>query len=243
MARLAAGRDHYLTAEEIATEALRMYDEGSSERDLSIRKLAARLEVSPAAIYYVFDGRDAIVEAAVGIVWDEAIAALLAAMAEPTHDPDDLVGFLVTAALHARRAFLAHYRIAQHIAAAPVTNSEVMNGALAVYAAVFEQLGLAGERAGDAFFAYATYCFGSILFSAARRLADEGASAKVRERIASLTLVDQVPDDAPPSSPDTLVAVDRAVRVTRTDAEEEERQFAVGLRALLAGLLVEAAPG
>jgi AcrR family transcriptional regulator len=227
MARLAIGRDTYLGRAEIAAEALRQFDAGE---DLSIRKLAAALGVSPAAIYHHFESRDEIVQAAVGLVWEETIADFLGS--GPPSDPEE---FLVGAAVAARRGFAPHYRIASNVSARPSVDTRLA-GALAIFGALLERLGLRGDRAGAALFAYSTYTLGAILLSASRRLADEQSGSID----AAFSTADARKPDAPETSPDTTSALDQAVAATGLDDELEERHFVAGLRALIHGLVADA---
>lgn len=168
---MASGRDTHLTPDEIATQALRDYDAG---RTPSIRGLAAELGVAPTAIYHHYPSRAAIVDAAVGLVWQEALMEGLDLIPDPgAADPLD---FLVAAGIATRRAFARHYRIASQLAATQHSNDMLADN-LALVAGAFEMLGLEGDKAGAAFHAYGSYTIGSILFLAALRAARDDAEA------------------------------------------------------------------
>src|SRR5580692_6074014 len=114
---MATGRSTHLTKEEIAREALALFD--APERAFSMRALAARLHVSPGALYNYFESQSALVQAAVSLVWDEAIADFLTSVPDPVGKPGDPVEFLIRAAVCGRRAFNRHYRIAANLALPP----------------------------------------------------------------------------------------------------------------------------
>jgi TetR/AcrR family tetracycline transcriptional repressor len=83
-----------LTADKILDAALTLVDERGVD-NLTMRSLAGRLDVTATAIYYYFDGRDAILEALLDRLcariasdtpaegsWDERLQVLLSAMVE-----------------------------------------------------------------------------------------------------------------------------------------------------------------
>jgi AcrR family transcriptional regulator len=83
-----------LTAGKILDAALALVDEGGVE-NLTMRRLAERLDVSATAIYHYFDGRDALLQALMDRVcaqivstapasgsWDERLRGMLTAMVE-----------------------------------------------------------------------------------------------------------------------------------------------------------------
>src|SRR5688500_17069987 len=115
MTRLAENRDTHLTPGEVAAEALRQFDAGGAEP--SIRSLAAALQVAPSAIYHHFDSRAAFVQGAVELVWQQSATEFLELVPEPYEEEPDVV--LIAAGLAARRAWLAHYRLAPYMAATP----------------------------------------------------------------------------------------------------------------------------
>ncbi len=233
MARLATNRDTYLESGEIADEALRQFDAGG---DVSIRQLASALQVSPAAIYHHFDSRDDIVQAAVGLVWEEIFQEITAETTDALlAAPREL---LVEGALVTRRVFARHYQIARFMTVTPSSEDPRLAGGLAIIGAVFERLGLSGDGAGAALFAYATYTLGSIALSASRRLEDDLRSPSPKHDFSSVAAR---PPDAPSPTPETADAVDRAVIATGHDVETEDRYFRIGLDALLDGLLAAAA--
>ena len=229
MARMAAGRTTHLTREEVAREALALFDDG----EFSMRALGSRLSVSPAALYNHFENQSALVQASVSLVWDEALAGFVADIADPFGDGADPVEFLLVAARAARRAFIRHYRIAPNLALPPAESDSRLAGALAIFASLLESAGLEGQDIGDAFYAYMTYTLGAILYRAHRRLASERLG--VDPDVPTFSSAAARPRDAPAASTETLEGVDRAIAATDSDEETEERLFEVGLLRLLEG--------
>ncbi len=169
MARLPKGRQTNLTPETIVDEALRQFDEGAGEP--TIRSLAGGLGAGPSAIYHHFPSRAAIVQRAVERVWGEAMANLLEMIPQPLEaDPREV---LVATGLASRRAWLAHFRICPYLAASPEGGENFTSEAIGAMAALFEGLGLEGDEAAAAFYAYGTFMLGSILFAATRLIANE----------------------------------------------------------------------
>lgn len=208
MARLAKDRDTHLTREEIATEALRQFDAGESP---SIRGLAAALKVAPAAVYHHFPSIAAIFDAAVDLVWDEALAAGEAALlADPTvAEPHE---FLVVAGLVTRRAFLAHPVAATHLAST-ADSSRRLSDNLGLLVGTFALLGLSGDQADLAFHSYVSFTIGSLLLVTAR-VAAAGAD---------------LPADRPPHDLTALT------RISVENPQRDEELFVRGLRRLVAG--------
>ena len=229
MARMAAGRTTHLTKEEVARETLALFDEGA----FSMRALGARLGVSPAAVYNHFENQSAVVQAAVSLVWEESITAFLAQIGDPLGQPGNPVEFLIVAATCARQAFSRHYRIATNLALPPAESDGRLSGALAIFANLLESAGLEGEDVADAFYAYTTYTFGSILYRTHRRLASEQLG--ISSRVTTFSSAAARPEDAPPVSSRTTEGIDRAIASTDSDEKAEERLFKTGLRRLLEG--------
>lgn len=227
MTRLAHGRDTHLLPEEIAAEALRQFDLGSS--DPSIRQLAAALGVTPSAIYHHFSSRAAIVQAAVDLVWAEVVAELLEVVPAPLRA--DPVQVLIATGVATRRAFSRHHRVAPYMAATPQSN-ELQANTLALMASVFERMGMTPEQASEAFHAYSSYTVGSTLFAATRRVANEQlarAGTTVGERFRS----DPDPALARLSRPETRAALDAVVDLSTIDPDRDEELFAHNLRRLI----------
>jgi AcrR family transcriptional regulator len=229
MARMAAGRTTHLTREEVARETLALYDEG----DFSMRALGARLGVSPAAIYNHFENQNAVVQAAVSLVWEESITAFLAQIADPVGQPGNPVEFLIVAAASARQAFSRHYRIATNLALPPAETDGRLSGALAIFGGLLESAGLEDEGVSEVFYAYTTYTLGSILYRTHRRLVSERLG--IDPQVASFSSTAARPEDAPAVSSTTLAGIDRTIASTDSDEETEERLFKIGLRRLLEG--------
>jgi AcrR family transcriptional regulator len=226
---MAAGRTTHLTKEEVAHAALALFDDG----DFSMRALGARLRVSPAAIYNHFENQSALVQAAVSLVWEDAVTAFRKTIADPVGQPGNPVEFLIVAAACARQAFSRHYRIAANLTLPPPESDSRLSGALAVFGSLLESAGLDGEDVGDAFYAYTTYTLGSILYHTHRRLASERFG--LDPEVASFSSASARPEDAPAVSPATLEGIDRTIANAESDEQTDERQFEIGLRRLLEG--------
>jgi AcrR family transcriptional regulator len=231
MARLPKGRQTNLTREAIVDEALRQFDEGTGEP--TIRRLAAGLGTGPSAIYHHFPSRGAIVQRAVERVWGEAMANLLELVPRPLEaDPREV---LVATGLASRRAWLAHFRLCPYLAASP-EGDDFTREALGAMAVVFEGLGLEGDEAAAAFYAYGTFMLGSILFAATRLITNEqlagrgegveGGSVRIEHRLAM----------ARRSGAATRRSLDHVVGVSVADPAEDEALFVGALRGLVAGL-------
>ena len=228
MTRLAAGRTTHLEPEEIARETLRLFDEGS---DPSIRQLATALNVTPSAIYHHFDSRAEIVQAAVELVWTEILAETTVAVGNPFEaDPLEV---LLTVGLNARRAFLRHFRITPYMAAIP-RSGELSAGGMALFANVFERLGVSGPEAGDAFHYYASYCFGNALYAASRLGANQvlGPEHPGHEQLEEFRRNAGIEGT---SSEETRAALDAVLDLSEMDPERDEELFVMGMRQILEG--------
>lgn len=228
MTRLAAGRTTHLEPEEIAAEALRLFDEGG---DPSIRQLATALKVTPSAIYHHYTSRAEIVQAAVELVWTEVLAETTIKVGNPFEA--DPVETLITVGLYARRAFLRHYKIAPYMAAIP-RSDELAAGGIALFANVFERLGVSGPEAGDAFHYYASYCFGTALYASSRLNANEqlGPDHPGHETLEGFRREAGVQDT---SREDTRASLDAILDLSEIDPERDEELFVFGLRQILDG--------
>jgi AcrR family transcriptional regulator len=225
MTRLPKGRETNLTTEAIVDEALRQFDQGAGEP--TIRSLAAGLGTGPSAIYHHFPSRAAIVQRAVERVWGEAMANLLGLIPRPLEaEPREV---LVACGLASRRAWLAHFRLCPYLAASP-EGDDFTRDALGAMAAVFERLGLEGDEAATAFYAYGTSMLGSILFAATRLIANE----QLGEGAATQT--EHTPAMARRSAPATRRSLDHVISVSVTDPAEDEELFVGALRGLVEGL-------
>jgi AcrR family transcriptional regulator len=228
MARLPKGRQTNLTPETIVDEALRQFDEGTGEP--TIRSLAAGLGAGPSAIYHHFPSRAAIVQRAVERVWGEAMANLLELLPQPLEaDPREA---LVATGLASRRAWLAHFRLCPYLAASP-DGDDFTREALGAMAALFERLGLEGDEAAAAFYAYGTFMLGSILFAATRLITDEQLSGHSE---GGPVRTDHRPAMARRSADATRRSLDHVLGVSMTDPTEDEDLFVGALRGLVEGL-------
>jgi AcrR family transcriptional regulator len=224
MTRLAQDRDTHLSPDEIATEALRQFDESTTEP--SIRSLASELQVTPSAIYHHYPSRAEIVQAAVALVWQEAVTETLEL--EPKPFEGDPVEVLLAGGLATRRVWYRHYRIAPYMAATPEANDFVTNS-LGLMANLFERVGLSGEDAALAFHAYSAFMIGAVLFTALRRLANE----QLGDRGQADFHTEQSPVVAGRSSDETREALDEIMRTAATDPERDEDLYVEGLRRLI----------
>lgn len=232
MTRLANNRETHLTREEIAAEALRQFDAGSTSP--SIRQLADALGATPSAIYHHFPSRAAIYQAGVELVWQEATHDVVELLGDPfAASPQDV---LVTAAIASRRAFMRHYRIAPYASATPTESATIAN-ILALVASVLEQLDLSPEEAEAAFHAYASFTFGGIVFAATRQIAHDelGASASRFRSTPGAR-------EASHSSAATRAALDNALDQSTLDPGRDEELFANGLRRLIGAFASDAGP-
>ena len=228
MTRLAAGRTTHLEREEIALETLRLFDQG---KDPSIRQLAAALNVTPSAIYHHYNSRAEIVQSAVELVWVEILAETTTKIGNPFEA--DPIEALVTVGLYARRAFLRHHKITPYMAAIP-RSGELSAGGIALFANVFERLGLVGDDAGDAFHYYASYCFGTALYAASRLNASEalGPNDLGHEELAEFRREAGVDGT---SKEETRAALDSILDLSEMDPERDEELFLLGVRQILDG--------
>lgn len=228
MTRLAKGRTTHLSAQEIATEMLRLYDEGPGEP--SIRSLATALGVTPRAIYHYFDTRAELVEATMTLVWEEAIRDVLLEIADPVVDVGDPVEFFVISAVCTRRAFGRHNRLAMHMGM-NIQPSSRLSGVLAIAGSAFEQIGVTGDRAGLATYSFMTFLLGSILIEASRWTSEhDGIGAPPQPNFSSRDLLK---DDAPSVDDDTSAAIDQVIVSDRSTDPTNEARFADALRELI----------
>jgi AcrR family transcriptional regulator len=224
MTRLAHDRDTHLTPEEIAAEALRQFDESTTEP--SIRSLASELQVTPSAIYHHYPSRTEIVQAAVALVWQEVVTETLEL--EPKPFEADATEVLIAGALATRRTWYRHYRIAPYMAATPQANDFITNS-LGLFANIFERLGLSGEEAASAFHAYSSCMIGAVLFTALRRLANEQLGEMDGEGFRT----EHGSTAAGQSSDETREAFDEIMEAAATDPERDEELFVEGIRRLI----------
>ncbi|MDQ2700827.1 MAG: TetR/AcrR family transcriptional regulator [Actinomycetota bacterium] len=231
MTRLAEGRSTHLERSEIAAETLRLFDQGS---DPSIRQLAKELAVTPSAIYHHFESRTEIVKAAVDLVWQEILTNIFNAVGDP-FQADPLEVMLATG-VATRHGFADHYAMAPYMAAVPESD-ELTAGALGMFANVFERYGIKGERAADAFHAYASYVFGTSLFNANRIAARAEMEATKRESRGADRFRSRTPDElAGQSDAETRSALDSVVDLSVFDPDKDEVLFKHGLQRLMESL-------
>jgi AcrR family transcriptional regulator len=217
--RLARGRKTHLSRDEIAAEALRQFDQ---DQEPSIRGLATALGVAPSAIYHHFAARSAIVDAALGLVWQEAGEEGLRMVEGKADDPAEV---LIAAAVATRRAFRHHHQIAPYIATTPEAN-EHLSANLGLLAGALEGLGLSGDEAGRAFHAYGSFAIGSTLVLASRLNAGETPPpGEARGDVAAKH------DDA------THAALIAVVDLSYADPKRDEELFVDGLRRLIASFV------
>lgn len=225
MTRLAKGRTTHLSAEEIATEMLRQFDESGGAP--TIRGLAAALSCTPKAIYHYYGTRAEIEQAAVDLVWDKALADVLEQLTTTPELAEDPVELLITSAVATRRAFASHWRISFHLGAPPPPN-ERMSGGLASLGGLFDQMGLDDDEiVSRAWYSYLVFTLGSILLDASRRatLPETGEAATFSTA--------EHRGDAAAGREETVRAMEQTVERTRTDPEADEALFVASLRTLL----------
>jgi AcrR family transcriptional regulator len=220
LTRLAVDRDTPMTATEIAAACLRQFDEKPA--DPSIRSLAAELQVSPTAIYHHYDSIAEVYQAAVELGWAEAITATLEALAE--HRAPQPVDVLVAVGVGTRRTWLAHHRLARHMAATPGATAFTTT-ALEYLSDVFEQLDIDKALVAQAFHSYSSFMIGAVLFAAGRAAANESLSRGPH----------LVPVASALATAGTRSELATVMDVSDNDPELDEEFFAEGLRRLLRG--------
>lgn len=231
MSRLADNRDSPLTADEIATEALKQFDGDGPEP--SIRLLARALDVTPSAIYHHYPSHARIVQAAIDLVWQEAAADVVTSIPDPfTADPREV---LFTAGLFTRRAFWRHPRAAQHIAA-DWNPSEAVTAVLGLMAHLFEQLGLTGARFEEAFHGYSSFVLGNVVLGAARNT----AWARRPQDQSSPYHPSYDAEAIARSSEDGRDRINAIMSLSAVDPERDEQLYARGLRRVIDSLTTDA---
>lgn len=161
---------------EVVVEAATELVSGEGSPELSIRSLAARLNVSPMAIYRHVDNKEDLL--------DEVVNRLLARRWRPHASKQDWQAWITEAADRLRRFLVAQPAALQVYLRRPVTSPT----ALQRMDACLEVLGLALGDEGEALSAYAaiqTYTIGFAALEAAREsspaTADDGAPPAARE--------------------------------------------------------------
>lgn len=199
---------------EIARAALALVDEDGIEH-FTMRRVAERLGVTTMAVYHHFRNKAEVLQAAADQVWIEALLSV--------REHDDPVESLIQAFLTVRRVFLRHPDITTH-----AFSSHSADDALHLVAvgmtAWFERAGLAGDRAGRAYFTLATYTLGSALIHAERAILDRG----VEQAVSELATLDPGTLDLADGSAETY----RALRDATGDDPDLVR-FEQGLRDIL----------
>jgi AcrR family transcriptional regulator len=228
MTRLARGRDSHLTAHEIAKVTLETFDR--STQSPSIRQVAGVLGASPSAIYHHFTSWAAVLEAAVDLVWDEAMREFLTQIPDPFSPESDPVDALVTAGLVARRAFGRHYQISPYLAATPRT-TRFMSATVVLMTHLFERLGMTDMEAANAFHTYASFSLGAVLFSCARRLATDQLSVDPDPAAEAQRI------DSSGSSGMASHAIDEMMILSSIDPDSDEQLFVEGLHILVDALV------
>lgn len=227
MTRTAQGRDTFLSREEIAKTALRLFD--TDTRPLSVRRLGDALGVRSGAIYRYFESERQIIDAALTLVYEEAVTDVLREFAARSGEPEDPADRLAIAAVALRRAFARHYRIAPHLATAPepTPNFAIL---MSILGAWMEELGLTGERAAMGLAAFGNYVYGGIIISAVRQMQTD----LVAETRPPLSTTEIRPDPNHRPTSETRAALDHLIGVqTYTD---EEKYFIGGLQLVLDGI-------
>ncbi len=155
----------------------------------------------------------------------EATGELLELIPEPfAADPGDV---LVATGVATRPTWYRHAHLAPYMAASPEADDFTAN-ALALMANRFERLGLEGEEAAACFHTYASFMIGSVLFAAARKVANEQLDGDREDGRVYLAEAD-VPT-ARKSSKETHRSLDEVMGL---DEQRDEDLFADGLRRLV----------
>jgi AcrR family transcriptional regulator len=220
-----------LSAEEIAAEALRQFDEGGAEP--SIERLAAALGLPPADVERHFASRTEIIRAAVAEVWKEAIAGLLQLTPKPLEAEPRRV--LVAMGIASRRAWLDHHQLAPYLAASPEVDDFTRNS-IGIMANLLERTGLEGEAAAAAFHSYTSFMIGSVLFSAARASANEQFTGSPHGDPEMHFRSEHSPAIAQHSSENTRAAIDKMMELSAVDPARDEKLYARGLWRLVESL-------
>jgi AcrR family transcriptional regulator len=231
MTRLQDDRTSELSAEQIAAEALRQFDEGATEP--SAESLAAALGLQPADIERHFASRAEIVRAAVAEVWKEIVAALLQLTPQPLDAEPRRV--LVAMGIACRRVWLAHYQLAPYLAASPEADDFTRNS-IGIMANLLERIGLEGESAAAAFHSYTCFMIGSVLFAAARASANEQLTGDPHGDPEMRFRTEHSPAVAQRSSESTRQAIDKMMELSAVDPARDEELYARGLQRLVESL-------
>jgi AcrR family transcriptional regulator len=231
MTRLQGNRTTELSAEEIAAEALRQFDEGGAEP--GIASLAAALGLQPTDIERHFGSRAEIIRAAVAEVWKEALVGLLQLTPKPLEAEPRRV--LVAMGIASRRAWLAHYRLAPYLAASPEVDDFTRNS-IGIMADLLERVGLEGEAAAAAFHSYTSFMIGSALFAATRANANEQFTGDPHGDPKMRFRTEHSPAIAQRSTEPTRQAIDRMMELSAVDPARDEELYARGLRRLVESL-------
>jgi AcrR family transcriptional regulator len=216
MPRIASGRDSPLSRDEIIDAALAIADVEGLDA-LTTSRLAASVGVSQMALYRHFANKGEIVRAALGRVWDDALA-----LEDLPSEPFEVI---VQASLSVWRAFLAHPSVAGLVGAIPELSPELEERTNNI-ALLLQLAGIPADEVADAYSALATYTLGAVLLIGSRfestiTLAPDADWA--RERVRRAVRVDD--------------PTHGVLAATVPSAAEAEAAFERGLRALIRGLL------
>jgi AcrR family transcriptional regulator len=148
-----------------------MVDRDGAE-SFSMRGLAEELRVTTMAVYYHFENKAEVLQAAADQAWIEVVESVPSA--------DDPVERLIQGFLTTRRVFDRHSDIALYAIASPTTEDAVHVMALGL-SDVFAAAGLHGRLGADAYFALTTYTLGSALLHARRRALDRAIRQPVSD--------------------------------------------------------------
>lgn len=216
--RMAAGRDSHATAEEIARTALGLVDQEGLDQ-LTMRRLADELGLSPRAIYHHHAGKGALLDAMTELIWDEAGAQLLA------DGPPDPTDWIVHACVVLRRSFLAHPDVALYMTTFPRPGDRLMASVTGMAAAV-DFAGFPDRY--RAFHLLTAFTVGSVALQASRRLS---ARTLPRDEAALVAWADEHFGELSPET-DSRAAVMAALLPGADDAlfEDELRFLAEALR-------------
>lgn len=212
----AAKRNDRLSRGEIARAALVMADRDGVDK-FSMRRLAQELDVTTMAVYYHFENKAEILQAAADQVWIEVITEM-----QPVDDP---IESIVQRLLTTRRVFERHTDLTPYAFASPTTEDAVHVIALGI-SEEFERAGFHGEDAADAYFATATYTLGSGLLFAERSILDR----RIRRPVSDLA--SDLAPDATAEGGESYHAIRRAM-----GDDPDLTRFERGLRTLMDALV------
>lgn len=175
-ARTAGGRSTALTPERIIEAALRISDAESDLDRLTVRRLAAELEVGTMTLYSYFRGKDEILDAMA-----DHVLGRMRLPAEPATSPAEALRSVAEAFLTMMREHPSVVRLL----ATRITNSRTaLRGAMESVLAHLVEAGIPGPTAVRCYGFLITYAIGFVSYQTPRPWGhqDEQTSAEVRRQ-------------------------------------------------------------